>query len=155
MNKIKILALTITIFGFLKINALPVTAEMKTGLEKIIKDCETKYQSVKNSRSKIVDLKKPSFWSSSKVKDAYKNKDLHLKTFDKQMVDFTRLVNEKINLRTATSAEKLQDLSQPYSSNCSRFATGIAGFTQWATTGIAPTGYESIYKDWVKDASNK
>ncbi len=154
MNKIKMLSLLI-MFAFLKINAAPVSNEMKKGTENIIKDCEIKYQSVKNSRNKIVDLKKPALWASSKLKDAYKNKDLHLKTFDRQMVDFNRLVNEKIALRTAISAEKLQDLSQPYSSNCSRFATGIAGFAQWASTGIAPAGYESIYKDWVKDVLKK
>lgn len=155
MNKIKMLSCLIAIFSFLNINASSVTNEVKKGTENIIKDCETKYQSVKNSRNKIVNLKKPSLWASSKVKDAYKNKDINLKTFDIQMVDFNRLVNEKIGLRTATTAEKLKDLSQSYSSNCSRFATGIAGFVQWATTGVAPIGYENIYKDWVEDVLKK
>ena len=86
-------------FAFLKINAAPVSNEMKKGTENIIKDCETKYQSVKNSRNKIVDLKKPGLWASSKLKDAYKNKDLHLKTFDRQMVDFNMKAFIKIGLR--------------------------------------------------------
>lgn len=129
-----------------------ITPEMRKNAEAAIQSCENTYQNTKQLRSKFDKVKKPGPFSSKKTKDAYKNLTVNKKAFDIQFSEFTRFTNEKINIRTAKSISELRDKVAAYSSNCSRFAAGIAGFVEWATTGEGPTGYATIYQDWQNDA---
>lgn len=129
-----------------------VTQEMKNGTENVIKSCEQSYQNTKALRNKFDEVKKPGPFSSSKTKTAYKNLAINKKAFDIQFAEFTKFTNEKIKLRTAKTVSKLRDDVAAYSSNCSRFSSGIAGFVKWATTGQGPAGFEKIYQGWQDEA---
>jgi hypothetical protein len=130
-----------------------ITPEMKKNAETAIKYCERAYENTKKLRNKFDQLKKPGSFSSQKKKDTYENLNVNKRAFDIQLSEFTRFTNnEKINIRTAKSVSKLRDKVVAYSSNCSRFASGLEGFVKWATNKEGPAGYESIYKDWQNDA---
>lgn len=130
-----------------------ITQEMKNGVEKVIKSCEQSYLNTKALRNKFDRVKKPGPFSSSRIKTAYKNLTINKKAFDIQFSEFTKFTNEKIKLRTAKTASKLRDDAAAYSSNCSRFSSGIAGFVEWSTTGQGPNGFEKIYQRWQDEAS--
>lgn len=130
-----------------------ITSDMKANAEKAIKSCEQSYQNTKKLRNKFDDVKKPGLLSSQKKEVAYKNLEANRKAFDLQFSDFTRFTNEKINIRTAKALSDLRDKVAAYSSNCSRFASGLAGFVEWATTGEASSaGFAKLYKGWQNEA---
>lgn len=132
-----------------------VTPEMKAGAETVIKSCETSYNNTKNLITRFDQVKKPSFLSSSKTKKIYKDLPVSKKAFSMRMEEFSRFTNEKINIRAEKSPEKLRDLIAAYSSNCSRFSAGLAGFVEWATTGEGPTGFSVTYNDWKIEAQKE
>lgn len=130
----------------------PITPEMKAGLETVIKSCESAYNNTKNLITRFDQVKKPSLFSSLKTKKIYKELPVNKKAFTMRMEEFSRLTNEKINLRLEKSPEKLRDKVAAYSSNCSRFSAGLAGFVEWATTGEGPAGFSVTYNDWKNEA---
>lgn len=98
----------------------------------------------------------PTFRTSvDKVREATAPMVHYKKAFDIQFTTFTQFINEKIKLRTAKTVNSLRDGVAAYSSNCSRFSSGIAGFVEWATTGQGPAGFEKIYQEWQDEARDK
>ena len=139
------------------ISAADVTPAMRARAEKAIQSCEKSYQDTKNQRDRLNNVKKPNIFASKKMKMDYENLlnrlPLNLKTFDINFSEFTKFTNEKIGIRTAKTVEKLQEAIAAYSSNCTRFSSGLSKFVEWARTGEGKAGgYESIFRDWQKDA---
>tara|TARA_R110002095_G_scaffold98842_3_gene86836 strand:+ start:2874 stop:3341 length:468 start_codon:yes stop_codon:yes gene_type:complete len=130
-----------------------ITPAMRAKAETAIRACEKSYQNTKDERKRFSKVKKPFLFASTKKKIAYKNLALNLKTFDINFAEFTRFTNSKIQVRTAKTPSQLRDEVTAYSSNCSRFASGLAGFVQWATTGKGPAGFDKIYQEWQKEAA--
>ncbi|NCP62511.1 MAG: hypothetical protein GW748_04290 [Alphaproteobacteria bacterium] len=133
-----------------------ITPEMRAGAEEVIQSCEKSYQNTKDQRVRLSNLKKPTFLSSKKKKELYKNKELNLKVFDIQFGEFTIITNEKIAIRTVKTVPELKSTIEAYSSNCTRFSAGIANFVEWAVGGekLRP-GFDTIYKDWQAEARKK
>lgn len=143
---------------------MPPSPAVKEAAEQTIKACEAKYMTVKALKEKLSKgldekmkaLKKPAMISLPKAKQEYNTKveeiALMKKAFDENFNDFSRFTNEKIKIRTAKTNRELKDIIEPYSSNCSRFADGLAGFVDWALTGTGPKGFDTIYRDWLAHA---
>lgn len=131
-----------------------ITPDMRASAEKVIKSCEQTYQKIHQLKSEFSKIKKPGIFASKKKKNLYKNRSVNEKVYDLRFGEFVRFTNEKIQIRTSTDKADLRDKVAAYSSNCSRFSTGLSGFVTWATTGTGPKGYETIYKDWVKEVKS-
>jgi len=132
----------------------PVTPEMRSNAEKAIQTCEQTYKNTQQLKARFDKVKKPTIFSSKKAKMIYQNLPLNKKTFEMQMAEFSNFTNEKIKIRGETTVEKLRDSVIAYSSNCARFATGLAGFVEWATTGKGPEGFDRTYQ-WWQDETRK
>lgn len=133
----------------------PIPPEMKVNAEKAIQSCEQTYQNVVKQGARFDSVKKPTLLSSTKTKEAYKNLEVNKAAYNLRMAEFTQFTNDKIKIRTAKSLNDLRDQVAAYSSNCARFASGLAGFVEWAVTGQGPAGFEGIYKDWQNEARAK
>lgn len=136
-----------------------LTDEQKKAAEESISLCEKKEKDLKNGRSAIVNLKKPSALSSNEKKKIYENKDNHLKAFDQQFAEFTRfLTDNKIKIRgeyskSSGSANNLQGIVKDFSSNCTRASDGIMEFVKYTESGIIKDKvYQSIFSDWLNYA---
>jgi hypothetical protein len=135
-------------------SAADITPAMKAKAEEAIKSCEKTYLNVKIQGQRFDTMKKPSLVASKTAKEAYKNKELYKQVFNQRFAEFATFTNDKIKVRTAPTVQKLQEEVAAYSSNCSRFAAGLANFVEWAVTGTSKEkGYEVIFKDWVKEAN--
>ena len=137
------------------IAASEITPAMRNNAEKVIKSCEKTYQNVKNLRARFDKVKKPTIFTSRKKKDLYKNLEVNKKVYDLRFAEFANFTNGKIQIRTAKRTKELRDAVSAYSSNCARFAAGIEGFVEWATTGKESKGFEIIYKSWQDEARSK
>lgn len=154
-NNIFIVAILMHLYPSGAVATQDITPEMKANAESIIQTCESRYQKIKQDRSKLDSIKKPSLMASKKDKEFYKKIEIDKKAFDMQFAEFVKFTNEKIGIRTAKNSTKLRDSAAAYSSNCTRFADGLEGFITWAMTDKSPKGYEIIYKGWHEEAKKQ
>lgn len=132
------------------------------GREEVIKSCEDAYANTQNSRPKIdPTLKKPGFFASSKIKEAYDRQYYGLIAFNNQMRELAVYLNQKITLRGITDEKVLAEKMREYSSNCRRFAGELAAFGRWVQTGeiLNSRGMDEslkkTYTAWVTTAKKE
>lgn len=132
------------------------------GREEVIKSCEDAYVNTQNSRPKIDPaLKKPGFFASSKIKEAYDRQYYGLIAFNNQMRELAVFLNQKITLRGITDEKVLAEKVREYSSNCRRFAGELATFGRWVETGEVPNSrgmgesLKKTYTAWVTTAKKE
>ncbi|OJX11367.1 MAG: hypothetical protein BGO77_06715 [Caedibacter sp. 37-49] len=126
-----------------------ISPEMRKQSEEAIANCEKVYQHVKEQGKQFDNIKKPSLFSSEKLKKAYQGK----KVFNLRFAEFTKFTNEKIKIRTVRTPSDLRDAVAAYSSNCTRFSDGLTKFVDWVIKGKPIDKIsETIFKDWMKEA---
>lgn len=106
---------------------------------------------MKNQGQRIDDMKKPFFLSTKGAKGRYENREVYKKVFNLRFAECTKFTNEKVKIWTTEEVSKFRDEVKAYSSNCSRFASGLRKFIEWAVTGKSDKGYESIFKGWMTE----
>lgn len=138
---------------------LGLTDQQKKGREDVINTCEKAYANARQARPKIdPNLKKPSFLSSSKTKEAYERQYYGLKFFDSYIKEMAVFMNQKITLRRITDERELSEKMREFSSNCGRWGVALVDFAKWVETGElrASKGMEEslkkTYKAWIDTA---
>lgn len=158
MKKNNTITMAIFLSGLFFLNNTFANTEVETlrrNSEKNIQSCEQSYRNTQALKNRLTQMKKPGILASKFTKNAYANRDLYIKVFDSRFEQFRTFTNDKIKIRTASEFSKLQEEVAAYTSNCARFAAGLVGFIDWATTGKAPAGYERIYQNWVDEVKNQ
>ncbi len=126
-----------------------ISPEMRKQSEEAIANCEKAYQHVKEQGKQFDNIKKPSLFSSEKLKKAYQGK----KVFNLRFVELTKFTNDKIQIRTARDASELRNAVAAYSSNCARFNKGLTEFVDWVIKGKPVDKItEATFRYWMKDA---
>jgi hypothetical protein len=142
-KQILILCLSLGISASLFASA--ITPEMRSNANTALSNCKASYGKVIDSKTRIAQIKGPS--------PQFNNLAWSLGAFAIQFAEFRRFFdNESEKINKATTAEALRDLVAAYTSNCSRFSSGLLGFADWAITGKGPSGFDKIYEGWQNEA---
>lgn len=157
MNKNTTIKMAVYLSAFFLFNNAFANTEveiLRKNAEKNIQSCEQSYRNTEALKSRLTQMKKPSIFASKFLKEAYANRDLYIKVFNSRFEQFTTFTNDKVKIRTGTEYSKLQEEIAAYTSNCARFAAGLVGFVDWATTGKAAEGYARVYQNFVDEVKN-
>jgi hypothetical protein len=128
----------------------------KLHAEAVIKNCDDLFQQVIMSRERLFNraphIKKRDFYSSKTQRKEYKATiklyNSYFTAFDNALIELNSVRKNSNLIRQAMTPKELQDLVEPYSSNCIRFSAGIIGFVDWVFGSKAPE-YDIIYQEWL------